>query len=128
MSIPIALFVYGTLKRNEPLHDFLTLDPANRYLGDHITKSRYKMYEDHYPIAIKQDDPSKGHPLKGEVFHLYLPTLILLDKLEAGFTRTILGNNSQFGSFQWYVWTHLIPPSFTPVNPKDGILDWHSKR
>ena len=86
------------------------------------------MYEDHYPIAMKQNDPSKGHPLKGDIFHLYPSTLILLDKLEAGFTRNVLGNNSRFGVFEWYAWATSIPLSFAPVNPnEDGILDWHSK-
>lgn len=65
------VFVYGTLKRNEPNHHWLT-DKANgtaNFVGDATTKIKYPMIiATRYNIPFLLYSPGNGNIIKGRYF------------------------------------------------------------
>ncbi|OWR51813.1 hypothetical protein KGM_210201 [Danaus plexippus plexippus] len=79
------VFVYGTLKRNEPNHHWLT-DPKNgvgNFMTEGKTKSKYPLIiGTRYNIPFLLQAPGKGHHVKGEIYEVDDLMLSKLDILE----------------------------------------------
>ena len=57
-----AIFVYGTLKRGQRNHNFLS---DHEFLGDAQTEARYRLYDTgRHPALV--DDPENGVGVRGE--------------------------------------------------------------
>lgn len=70
------VFVYGSLKRGFSNHVLLR---RADYLGEHVTESRYTMYDlGPYPAV----SVGGRTPISGEVFTVDKLTLLALDRLE----------------------------------------------
>lgn len=67
------VFVYGTLKRNEPNHYWLT-DPKNgvgNFMTEGKTKNKYPLIiGTRYNIPFLLQAPGKGHHVKGNKYSL----------------------------------------------------------
>ncbi|XP_028156640.1 putative gamma-glutamylcyclotransferase CG2811 isoform X2 [Ostrinia furnacalis] len=79
------VFVYGTLKRNEPNHHWL----ANRengygkYVADGVTKTKYPLIiATRYNIPFLLYSPGDGHNVRGEIYQVDDDMLSKLDILE----------------------------------------------
>ncbi|KAG6444366.1 putative gamma-glutamylcyclotransferase CG2811 isoform X2 [Manduca sexta] len=79
------VFVYGTLKRNEPNHHWLT-DPNNgvgKFIAEGTTKNKYPLIiATKYNIPFLLFSPGNGHYIKGEVYEVDDLMLSKLDILE----------------------------------------------
>ncbi|XP_038217675.1 putative gamma-glutamylcyclotransferase CG2811 isoform X1 [Zerene cesonia] len=79
------VFVYGTLKRNEPNHHWLT-NPDNgtgTFLTEGITKNKYPLIiATKYNIPFLLYSPGDGHHIKGEIYEVDDIMLSKLDILE----------------------------------------------
>ena len=74
----ILLFVYGTLKRNEPNYRFVA---SQEFLGDVETKPHYKLYQLHgFPAMVEVD--KDGQAIHGEIYRVDKTTLHDIDSLE----------------------------------------------
>ncbi|PIO52849.1 hypothetical protein TELCIR_25838, partial [Teladorsagia circumcincta] len=62
-SLPIRVFVYGTLKRGEPNADVLTnTDGQYRFVGEGRTKTPYPLIvASKYNIPFVLNEPGKGY-------------------------------------------------------------------
>ncbi|XP_050067589.1 putative gamma-glutamylcyclotransferase CG2811 [Anopheles maculipalpis] len=86
MSTPLRrVFVYGTLKKGEPNHYWLT-DVSNgkaRYIAKGRTNERYPLIiATRYNIPFLLDVPGKGHFVAGEIYEVDDRMLSRLDVLE----------------------------------------------
>jgi gamma-glutamylcyclotransferase (GGCT)/AIG2-like uncharacterized protein YtfP len=72
-----AIFVYGTLKRDQRNHHFLR---DQKFLGEAQTEARYRLY-DSGPHPALIDDPH-GVDVRGEVWQVSEETLQKLDEYE----------------------------------------------
>ncbi|KAL0809549.1 hypothetical protein ABMA28_011083 [Loxostege sticticalis] len=79
------VFVYGTLKRNEPNHHWL----ANRenghgkFVSDGVTKTKYPLIiATRYNIPFLLYSPGDGHNVRGEIYQVDDEMLSKLDILE----------------------------------------------
>ncbi|KAM3955447.1 putative gamma-glutamylcyclotransferase CG2811 [Aphomia sociella] len=79
------VFVYGTLKRNEPNHYWLT-SPENGYgkfVAEGRTKTKYPLIiATRYNIPFLVYSPGTGHNVKGEIYEVDNTMLSKLDILE----------------------------------------------
>ncbi|XP_050089948.1 putative gamma-glutamylcyclotransferase CG2811 [Anopheles aquasalis] len=79
------VFVYGTLKRGEPNHHWLT-DVANgmaSFVGRGTTVARYPLViGSRYNIPFLLDVPDRGHRVRGEIYDIDDHMLGRLDVLE----------------------------------------------
>ncbi|KFB53853.1 AGAP010682-PA-like protein [Anopheles sinensis] len=79
------VFVYGTLKRGEPNHHWLT-NVANgraQFLAPGSTTIRYPLVVgSRYNIPFLLDVPGTGHFINGEIYEIDEPMLDRLDVLE----------------------------------------------
>ncbi|XP_045508477.1 putative gamma-glutamylcyclotransferase CG2811 isoform X3 [Colias croceus] len=79
------VFVYGTLKRNEPNHHWLT-NPEHgtgTFLTEGITKNKYPLIiATKYNIPFLLYSPGDGHHIKGEIYEVDDIMLSKLDILE----------------------------------------------
>lgn len=83
------VFVYGTLKRGQPNHHWLTADPAEAdhgtatLVGTGRTLRKYPLIVGtRYNIPFLLDQPGTGHLLHGEVYAIDAAKLAHLDVLE----------------------------------------------
>ncbi|XP_053669703.1 putative gamma-glutamylcyclotransferase CG2811 [Anopheles nili] len=85
MSTLRRVFVYGTLKRGEPNHHWLT-DVTNgkaRFIAKGHTTVRYPLVvASPYNIPFLLDVPGRGHFIAGEIYEVDDPMLSRLDVLE----------------------------------------------
>ncbi|KAK6027730.1 AIG2-like family protein [Ostertagia ostertagi] len=92
-SLPIRVFVYGTLKRGEPNSDVLTNtegqyrlvgEGATFPVGEGRTKVPYPLIvASKYNIPFVLNEPGKGYQIQGEVYEVDDVKLKVLDALEA---------------------------------------------
>ncbi|XP_073964502.1 putative gamma-glutamylcyclotransferase CG2811 isoform X2 [Choristoneura fumiferana] len=79
------VFVYGTLKRNEPNHHWLT-KPENgtsKFVAEGTTKSKYPLIiATRYNIPFLLHSPGDGNHVKGEIYEVNDLMLSKLDILE----------------------------------------------
>ncbi|XP_069364110.1 putative gamma-glutamylcyclotransferase CG2811 isoform X2 [Maniola hyperantus] len=79
------VFVYGTLKRNEPNHHWLT-NPEHgvgKFIAEGATKTKYPLIiGTKYNIPFLLYSPGDGHYVKGEVYEVDDTMLGKLDILE----------------------------------------------
>lgn len=79
------VFVYGTLKQNEPNHHWLT-DPKNgfgKFISTGATKNKYPLIiATRYNIPFLLYSPGSGHHVKGEIYEVDDTMLRKLDILE----------------------------------------------
>ncbi|KAK7794289.1 hypothetical protein R5R35_014573 [Gryllus longicercus] len=79
------VFVYGTLKRNEPNHTWME-DKAfgySQYICNGVTVEKYPLViATRYNIPFLLDVPGEGHNVTGEVYEIDSPKLQHLDVLE----------------------------------------------
>ncbi|GBP29770.1 Putative gamma-glutamylcyclotransferase CG2811 [Eumeta japonica] len=79
------VFVYGTLKRDEPNHYWLT-SPENgksNFIGVGVTKTKYPLIiATKYNIPFLLYSPGKGHHVRGEIYEVDDAMLSKLDILE----------------------------------------------
>ncbi|CAK1548887.1 unnamed protein product [Leptosia nina] len=79
------VFVYGTLKRNEPNHYWLT-NPDNgcgKFVSEGMTKKKYPLViATKYNIPFVLYSPGNGHQIKGEIYSVDDKMLANLDILE----------------------------------------------
>ncbi|XP_050669300.1 putative gamma-glutamylcyclotransferase CG2811 isoform X2 [Leptidea sinapis] len=84
-SMTHKVFVYGTLKRNEPNHHWLT-KPENgtgKFLAEGTTQKKYPLIiATKYNIPFLLYSPGDGHYVKGEVYEVDDTMLSKLDILE----------------------------------------------
>jgi gamma-glutamylcyclotransferase (GGCT)/AIG2-like uncharacterized protein YtfP len=133
------LFVYGTLKRNERLHDLLrsqefidtaTTVDANFNMGD---------LGNAYPIVFRsnEDENTFKYKIRGEVFKLTSPGVYhYIDRMEKGAaykmvdTLVRLSNNKQM-IVKMYVMDDLpYNPSYLTkdnIKSKKNILEWSNQ-
>ena len=133
------LFVYGTLKRNERLHELLrsqefvdtaTTVDANFNMGD---------LGNAYPIVFRsnEDADTFKYKIRGEVFRLTNPAIYYyIDRMEKGAAYKIvdtlvrLSNNKQM-IVKMYVQDDLpYAPSYLTqdnIKSKRNILEWSKK-
>ncbi|XP_075988294.1 putative gamma-glutamylcyclotransferase CG2811 isoform X2 [Anticarsia gemmatalis] len=79
------VFVYGTLKRNEPNHHWLTNkeNGVSNFVGDGVTASKYPLIiATRYNIPFLLYSPGEGHYVKGDVYEVDDKMLSKLDILE----------------------------------------------
>ncbi|XP_052742835.1 putative gamma-glutamylcyclotransferase CG2811 isoform X2 [Bicyclus anynana] len=79
------VFVYGTLKRNEPNHHWLTNPDhgSGKFLAEGTTKSKYPLIiGTKYNIPFLLHSPGDGHHVRGEVYEVDDTMLSKLDILE----------------------------------------------
>lgn len=75
------VFVYGTLKRNFPLHSHLG---NSEFLGDAKTERDYFLVDcGHYPGLRQASNQHVAASIAGEVFQVDAETLAVLDEVEA---------------------------------------------
>lgn len=94
------VFVYGSLKRNEYNHGFMT---NSNFLGKALTKNKFFMFDVGFPYLVEPElIPEISHLLPsmvlGEVYEIDYPTFRNLDILEG-----VSYNNPDMG--------HYIPSS-----------------
>ncbi|XP_055343754.1 gamma-glutamylaminecyclotransferase-like [Paramacrobiotus metropolitanus] len=87
MSRRHYIFVYGTLKSNEPNHHVLLdkgyVDSNTAFVGNALTIEYYPMViATRYNIPFVLDKPHNGHRIHGEVYLVTESTLSRLDELE----------------------------------------------
>ena len=133
------LFVYGTLKRNERLHELLrsqefvdtaTTVDANFNMGD---------LGNAYPIVFRsnEDEDTFKYKIRGEVFKLTNPAVYhYIDRMEKGAsykmvdTLVRLSNNKQM-IVKMYVMDDLpYEPSYLTkdnIKSKRNILEWSNQ-
>ncbi|XP_041988104.1 putative gamma-glutamylcyclotransferase CG2811 isoform X2 [Aricia agestis] len=79
------VFVYGTLKNNEPNHNWLT-DPENGvgcFISEGTTKQKYPLIiATKYNIPFLLFNPGQGHHVRGEIYEVDDKMLSKLDILE----------------------------------------------
>lgn len=79
------VFVYGTLKRNEPNHHWLT-SPSNgsaKFVGEAVTTLKYPLViASDYNIPFLLDKPNVGEYVTGEIYEIDHTMLSNLDILE----------------------------------------------
>lgn len=79
------VFVYGTLKKGQPNHYWLTNTNNGyaSYLSNGTTKNKYPLViSTQYNIPFLLNKPGVGHPIKGEIYEINLEMLTKLDILE----------------------------------------------
>ncbi|KAJ0170336.1 hypothetical protein K1T71_014264 [Dendrolimus kikuchii] len=79
------VFVYGTLKRNEPNHHWLTniKNGSGKFLSEGTTKNKYPLViATRYNIPFLLYQPGTGHYVKGEIYEVDNTMLSNLDILE----------------------------------------------
>lgn len=85
------VFVYGTLKRNEP--NYHVIDPAkhqcpettgvSKFVGSARTETLFPLViGTRFNIPFLLDKPGHGHSIKGEVYEVDDKVLVKLDALE----------------------------------------------
>ncbi|VDO93962.1 unnamed protein product [Heligmosomoides polygyrus] len=84
-SLPIRVFVYGTLKRGEPNANVLSnTEGCHRFIGEGRTKTPYPLIvASKYNIPFVLNEPNKGYQIQGEVYEIDTVKLQILDNLEA---------------------------------------------
>ncbi|XP_050358695.1 putative gamma-glutamylcyclotransferase CG2811 isoform X2 [Nymphalis io] len=84
-TMSYKVFVYGTLKRNEPNHHWLT-NPDNgvgQFINEGRTKTKYPLIiGTKYNIPFLLHSPGDGHNVKGEIYEVDDTMLSKLDILE----------------------------------------------
>ena len=81
----IKVFVYGTLKRGEPNHHWLTSSEKGfaRFLSEATTVNSFPLVVGtRYNIPFLLDRPGEGHQIKGEVYEVDEQMFASLDVLE----------------------------------------------
>ncbi|XP_013185831.2 putative gamma-glutamylcyclotransferase CG2811 isoform X1 [Amyelois transitella] len=79
------VFVYGTLKRNEPNHYWLTKEEngLGKFITEGTTKNKYPLIiATKYNIPFLLYSPGNGHYVKGEIYEVDDTMLSKLDILE----------------------------------------------
>lgn len=81
----VFVFVYGTLKINQPNHHWLT-NPANgmsRLISKGKTAGQFPMLiGTRYNIPFLLNLPGVGSQINGEIYEINAPMLVKLDELE----------------------------------------------
>ncbi|EDV27777.1 uncharacterized protein TRIADDRAFT_17273, partial [Trichoplax adhaerens] len=90
------VFVYGTLKTDEPNH-YLLEDPKTgkaKLIAKGLTAAPYPLIvHSCYSIPVMLDEPGRGHMIEGEVYRIDNDMLRVLDQLEGHpefYTRTMI--------------------------------------
>ncbi|GLH15236.1 Putative gamma-glutamylcyclotransferase CG2811 [Gryllus bimaculatus] len=79
------IFVYGTLKRNEPNHNWLEDEDFgySQYICNARTVEKYPLViATRYNLPFLLDVPGEGHHVSGEVYEIDYPMLQHLDVLQ----------------------------------------------
>ena len=77
----MKIFVYGTLKRDQPLHYALQ---AQTFVGEACTLPHFRLFSrGEYPGLVQADSPETGVSIDGEVWEIDAVCLAELDQIEA---------------------------------------------
>ena len=77
----VKIFVYGTLKRGQPLHFALQ---AQTFVGEARTFPHFRLFSlGEYPGLVRVQSPETGVSIDGEVWEIDAVCLAQLDDIEA---------------------------------------------
>ena len=77
----MKIFVYGTLKRGQPLHYALQ---AQTLVGEARTLPQFRLFSlGDYPGLVRAETPEAGMAIEGEVWEIDAVCLAELDEIEA---------------------------------------------
>lgn len=116
------VFIFGKLRKNQPLHDLYLVRPSVRYLGDYETEYNYVMYDmGDYPII--SDIPSDNmYPVIGELYEVDATTYLDIDNHLNIFEKHEIPIK-KFGKAT--IFTSMIKLNTKEVQPNpDGLLEW----
>lgn len=117
------VFVYGTLRYGERLHDMLA---TAGYLGEYVTVACYydMMDAGGFPVAVT----GGTFRLRGEVYVVDDETLERLDWVERGYSRLPISVDGLDTSVQMYLYGKQdVLPSFLPIEASKycrAVKDW----
>uniref|UniRef100_A0A7E4ZUD9 Gamma-glutamylcyclotransferase family protein n=1 Tax=Panagrellus redivivus TaxID=6233 RepID=A0A7E4ZUD9_PANRE len=86
------VFVYGTLKKGEPNHEFMT-DPATGklwFIDNATTVDKFVMFVSsprNIPFIVNSEEKNEGYQIKGELYEVDDQKLAILDDIERFYTK-----------------------------------------
>ncbi|KAL6725682.1 hypothetical protein Aduo_007718 [Ancylostoma duodenale] len=126
ITLPIRVFVYGTLKRGEPNASVMTeTEGQHRFVDTGRTKTPFPLIVgSKYNIPFVLNEPGKGYQIEGEVYEIDDVKLKVLDDLEAYPTlywrqieSIVMENNTEISAWIYLIrkWRPDIYESSTPM-------------
>lgn len=121
-DVVFNIFIFGKLKKNQPLHDLFLEKSSVRYLGNYETQDNYVMYDmGDYPI-ISNISSENMYPVLGELYEVDVETYLDIDKHLNIFEHYDL-DLKKFGKA--VAFTSLIKLNTKEVQPNpEGLLEW----
>lgn len=121
-DVVFNIFIFGKLRKNQPLHDLFLARPEVRYLGDYETGDNYVMYDmGDYPI-ISSIPSDKMYPVLGEIYEVDATTYLDVDKHLNIFEHLEI-DIKKFGKAITFTSIIKLNTKEVPPNP-DGLLEW----
>ncbi|PSN53029.1 putative gamma-glutamylcyclotransferase [Blattella germanica] len=125
------VFVYGTLKKGEPNHHWITDTSKGhaKLLGNGTTIDKYPLIiGTKYNIPFLLDAPGKGHNVAGEVYEVDDGMLMHLDVLEdhPSFYKRQLRSVNLIGSEEITCWIYLLQNFKPDLLSYDLLSDYRS--